>query len=165
MEKWNAYTSDLKLVEGVTLIRGEKIPDGVYHLVCDIIVRHTDGDYLIMQRDPKKHYGRMWEATAGGSALLGETPLECAKRELLEETGIIADVLTEVGRIADDECHSVYVEYLCITDCDKNSVRLQEGETSDFRWVEKDTLLKMKGDELITERMELFIDELKGDFK
>ena len=74
-------------------------------------------------------------------------------------------MLTEVGRIADDECHSVYVEYLCITDCDKNSVRLQEGETSDFHWVEKDTLLKMKGDELITERMELFIDELKGDFK
>lgn len=165
MEKWNAYTSDLKLVEGVTLIRGEKIPDGIYHLVCDIIVRHTDGDYLIMQRDPKKHYGGMWEATAGGSALLGETPLECAKRELLEETGISADVLTEVGRVADDECRSVYVEYICITDCDKNSVRLQEGETSDFHWVEKDTLLKMKGDELITERMELFIDELKGDFK
>jgi len=39
---------------------------------------------------------------------------------------------------------------------------LQDGETSDSRWVDKDTLLNMKNDELITERMQLFIDELKG---
>ena len=38
-----------------------------------------------MQRDPRKPWGGMWEATAGGSALAGETPLECAARELREE--------------------------------------------------------------------------------
>ena len=163
MEQWDAYDKDFTLIEGVTLTRGEKIDDGVFHLVCDIIVRHTDGDYLIMQRDARKHYGGMWEATAGGSALVGESPLQCAVRELFEETGIHADTLTEVGRVVDDKCHSAYVEYLCVTDCDKNSVKLQEGETSDFLWVDKDTLLKMKSDELVTERMQLFIDELKAN--
>ena len=54
------------------------IPDGFYHLVCEIIVKHTDGTYLLMQRDLNKHYGGMWEATAGGSAVAGENPLECA---------------------------------------------------------------------------------------
>ena len=161
-ELWDAYDENFNLIEGVSLKRGEKIDDGVYHLVCDIIVRHTDGDYLIMQRDARKHYGGMWEATAGGSALAGESPLQCAARELFEETGIYADTLTEVGRVVDTECHSAYVEYLCITDCDKDSVKLQEGETSDHRWVDRETLLNMKKDELITERMELFIDELKG---
>lgn len=160
-ELWDAYDENFNLIEGVTLKRGEKIDGGVFHLVCDIIVRHTEGDYLIMQRDARKHYGGMWEATAGGSALVGESPYQCAVRELYEETGIHADTLTEVGRVVDNECHSAYVEYLCVTNCDKDSVKLQDGETSDYRWVDKDTLLNMKNDELITQRMQCFIDELK----
>ena len=54
---------------------------------------------LMMQRDPRKHLGGMWEATAGGSALQWEDPLTCAQRELSEETGIKADKLTEIGRV------------------------------------------------------------------
>lgn len=162
MELWDAYDKSFNRIEGVTLTRGEKIDDGIFHLVCDVIVRHTDGDYLIMQRDWRKHYGGMWEATAGGSAFIGESPLQCAVRELFEETGIHADTLTEIGRVVDKKCHSAYVEYIFVTDCDKNSVKLQEGETSDFRWVDTNTLLNMKNDELITERMQLFLDDLKG---
>lgn len=162
MELWDAYDKNFNRIEGVTLTRGEKINDGIFHLVCDVIVRHTDGDYLIMQRDWRKHYGGMWEATAGGSAFIGESPLQCAVRELFEETGIHADTLTEIGRVVDKKCHSAYVEYIFVTDCDKNSVKLQEGETSDFRWVDTNTLLNMKNDELITERMQLFLDDLKG---
>lgn len=162
MELWDAYDKNFNRIEGVTLTRGEKINDGIFHLVCDVIVRHTDGDYLIMQRDGRKHYGGMWEATAGGSAFVGESPLQCAVRELFEETGIHADTLTEIGRVVDKKCHSAYVEYIFVTDCDKNSVKLQEGETSDFRWVDTNTLLNMKNDELITERMQLFLDDLKG---
>ena len=161
MEQWDAYDESFNLIEGITLTRGERIDNGLYHLVCDIIVQHADGEYLIMQRDARKHYGGMWEATAGGSALKGESPLQCAVRELYEETGIRSDTLTEVGRVVDDEYHSAYVEYLCITDCDKISVVLQEGETSDYRWVDRNTLLNMKNNELVTERMQLFIDELK----
>lgn len=144
MELWDAYDKEFHLIEGVTLKRGEKTADGIFHLVCSIIVRHTDGDYLMMQRDARKHYGGMWEATAGGSALMGETPLQCAERELFEETGIRSEALTEVGRVVDENCHSVYVEYLCVTDQDKSSVKLQSGETSDYRWVDQDTLLNMK---------------------
>ena len=161
MEQWDAYDESFNLIEGITLTRGERIDNGLYHLVCDIIVQHADGEYLIMQRDARKHYGGMWEATAGGSALKGESPLQCAVRELYEETGIRSDTLTEVGRVVDDEYHSAYVEYLCITDCDKSSVVLQEGETSNYRWVDRNTLLNMKNNELVTERMQLFVDELK----
>ena len=161
MEQWDAYDKHFNLIEGITLTRGERIDNGLYHLVCDIIVQHIDGEYLIMRRDARKHYGGMWEATAGGSALKGESPLQCAVRELFEETGIRSDTLTEVGRIVDDEYHSAYVEYLCITDCDKSSIVLQEGETSDYRWVDRNTLLNMKNNELVTERMQLFVDELK----
>lgn len=74
MELWDAYDRDFKKIQGVTLVRGEVIPEGFFHLVCEIIVRHIDGSYLIVQRDKRKHLGGMWEATAGGSALQGEEP-------------------------------------------------------------------------------------------
>ena len=103
MELWDAYDKNFIRIEGVTLKRGEKIGNDVFHLVCDIIVRHTDGDYLIMQRDARKHYGGMWEATAGGSALKGESPLQCAARELFEETGIKSDDVDNYNPIDIDD--------------------------------------------------------------
>ncbi|MCH5272333.1 MAG: NUDIX hydrolase [Lachnospiraceae bacterium] len=160
MELWDAYDSGFNKIEGVILIRGEKIPDGMFHLVCDVIVRHIDGSYLIMQRDFRKHYGGMWEATAGGSALKGEVPLECAVRELREETGIIAKDISEVGRESDTKTKSNYIEYLCVTDWNKNDITLQDGETVAYKWVSKEELISMKNDELVTERMQRYVSEL-----
>ncbi|MCR4949792.1 MAG: NUDIX domain-containing protein [Solobacterium sp.] len=155
MEIWDAYNSDFEVIEGMTLIRGEEntIPQGVYHLVCDVLVRHTDGTFLLMQRDPGKAFGGMWEATAGGSALRGEAPVECAARELREETGITAAELDELRRVTNDRTHSIYVEYLCVTDCDKQSVVLQEGETAAYQWVTADEILHMSPEEFLSKRM------------
>lgn len=161
MELWDAYDEKFNKIEGMTLVRGEEVPDGVFHLVCEIIVRHTDGTYLLMQRDPQKHLGGMWEATAGGSALQGEDPITCALRELSEETGIKADKLKEVGRVLHRLHKSIYVDYLCETDADKDSVVLQEGETSAYKWVTVEELRSMSRDELATQRMLNFIEELK----
>ena len=158
MELWDAYDKDFRKIQGITLIRGETIPEGIFHLVCDVIVRHADGSYLLMQRDKRKHFGGMWEATAGGSAIQNESPLECAARELQEETGITSDNLVEVGRVRSRD--TIYVEYLCVTDCKKDSVTLQEGETSAYKWVSRMELVSMKRDELVTDRMHQFIDEL-----
>ena len=160
MEFWDAYNKHFEIIDDITLIRGETIPEGVYHLVSDIIVRHLDGSYLLMQRDKRKHFGGMWEATAGGSALKGEDALACAIRELQEETGIRSDDLTEVGRVVSND--TIYVEFLCETDCNKDSIILQEGETSAYKWVSRDELLSMKNDELVTKRMQKFITELRS---
>ena len=159
MELWDAYDENLNKIEGVALVRGEPIPDGVYHLVCDILVRHTDGSYLLMRRDPRKSHGGMWEASAGGAAQRGETALEAAFRELKEETGIAADALTEVGRDISPERHSIYVAFLCVTDRDKADITLQEGETVDFRWVSREALLSMDATRLLPSRMKQFIVE------
>lgn len=86
-ELWDAYDEAFAKIPNKTLIRGEKILQGMFRLVCDILVKHADGTFLLMRRDPRKHYGGLWEATAGGSALVGEAPLQCAVRELKEETG------------------------------------------------------------------------------
>ena len=161
MEKWDAYDGHLNRIDGMTLIRGEEIPDGVFHLCCEIIVKHADGTYLLMQRDTRKHLGGMWEATAGGSALQGEDPLTCAIRELQEETGIATNELKEIGRVLHYGHKTYYVEYLCNTDVDKESIILQEGETSAYKWVTCDELRKLTRNEIATQRIQNFIEELR----
>lgn len=160
VEVWDAYDKQFNKIENVILVRGNAIPDDMYHLVCEIIVKHNDGTYLLMQRDFQKHLGGMWELTAGGSALLNESPIECAIRELREETGIVSCNLQEIRRIVHDGHHSFYVEYLCVTDWDKNAIVLQEGETVDYKWVDKSVLLEMGTDALASSRALELIKEL-----
>ena len=160
VEMWDAYDRLFNIIETATLVRGKTVPDGMYHLVCEIIVKHNDGTYLLMQRDFEKHLGGMWELTAGGSALKDETPMECAVRELREETGIVSCNLQELKRIIHDGHHSLYVEYLCITDWDKDAVILQDGETVDYKWVDKTALLEMGTDALASSRALEIVKEL-----
>ncbi|MBP3647860.1 MAG: NUDIX domain-containing protein [Clostridia bacterium] len=141
MELWDAYDKDGNLT-GQTLVRGDPVPDGLYHLVCDVLVRHTDGTFLLMQRDPNKEtWPGVFEATAGGSAVQGEEPLEAARRELYEETGIsrgtFSPLFCDVGR------HAIYRGYLCETDWPKDQITLQEGETVSYRWVTMDEMRQL----------------------
>lgn len=148
LEIWDGYLIDGNLANQ-DLVRGEPIPKGLYHLVSEILVRHIDGDYLLMRRDVRKpNYGGYYEATAGGSALKGEDKVSCAKRELLEETGISSDEFMEIGRYTSHD--TIYYNFLCVTDCDKSSVSLQEGETISYKWIsEKDFISFINSNEMI----------------
>lgn len=133
MELWDAYYPD-GTKAGVDLVRGEPVPSQYRHAVTEILVVHQDGEILLMQRDFRKpNAPGNWESSAGGSVLKGESFLEGAKRELLEETGISCDELEYL--YCDTTEISIYVGYLCVTDVPKNSIRLQKGETIAYRWV------------------------------
>lgn len=87
MELWDVYDKGRKKT-GKTHVRGVPMPEGDYHLISDIWVVNESGRVLITRRHPKKTYGLMWECS-GGSVLAGETSLQGAVRELLEETGLL----------------------------------------------------------------------------
>lgn len=138
METWDLYTAGGEKT-GQTMVRGEKVPVGCFLLVCEVLVRHTDGSYLLMRRAPeKKIYPDCWEATAGGSVLAGESPLEGARRELREETGIENAEFTPMGVLVSELTGSIYHSFLAVTDCPKASVVLQPGETADYRWLSEE---------------------------
>lgn len=148
MEIWDAYYADGSKA-GVDLVRGEKIPDGLFHLCSEILVRHTDGEYLLMQRDyGKATFPGYFEATAGGSALKGESAYDCAVRELREETGIVPITLEEVSVYISDS--TIYHCFVALTDCDKGCIRLQEGETVSCKWLDEGELVRfINSDEVI----------------
>lgn len=132
MELWDAYDKEGNLL-GFDLVRGEPLPSGAYHLVCECIVRHKDGSFLLMQRAMEKStYPGGWEASVGGSALKGESALACIQRELWEETGIACKDFQELGRVCLEDY--IVVSFTCEVDCAKDSVRLQAGETMDYQW-------------------------------
>ena len=144
-EIWDLYDRDGNRT-GETFERyfgGYKdIPEGRYHLVVDLLVLHSDGTYLLTKRsDIKDVYPGYWEASAGGSAISGEEPLEAAKRELYEETSLTPDSLELVGVLFKDSSHSMYYSYLARVSCEKDSIVLQEGETTDYKWVDRAGLL------------------------
>lgn len=160
MEIWDAYFPD-GTPAGCDLVRGEPVPDGLYHLVSEMIVRHTDGEYLLMQRDPRKpNYGGYYEATAGGSALKGEDSLACARRELREETGITAGTFSKIGHFVSHD--TIYETFLCVTDCPKDCVALQEGETVSYRWISEEELIAfVNSDAMIDVQYQRYLPWLK----
>ena len=138
MELWDAYSKNEELT-GSTLVRGEEIPNGLYHLVCEVLVRHVDGSYLCMKRSVKKpNYGGWYEATAGGSALVGENRFQCVERELCEETGIVCHEFEEIATVCEERKQAIFCAFLCTVDCDKDSIRLQDGETEGYRWLSEE---------------------------
>lgn len=145
MEIWDLYDREGKRT-GKTWERslGDKqIPEGYYHMVVDILVQHVDGTYLLTQRDMHKDtYPGFWEASAGGAATSGEEPLEAARRELFEETGLTALSMELVGHSFRESSHGMYYSYLAKVDADKDSVVLQEGETVDYKWVDDKGLIE-----------------------
>lgn len=162
MELWDAYLEDETLA-GVDLVRGEKIPEGLHHAVAEVFVMHKDGSILLMQRDfSKPTYPGFWESGAGGAVMKGESFLKGAKRELKEETGIVANELKLIySSIGHDR---IYKGYFFCTDVPKDKITLQEGETIDYKWVSKEVFYEIyQSDEFPTtlrERLRKFVEEM-----
>ena len=165
MEIWDAYNSSFKIIKNVCLIRGKHVPPGLYHLVCEVIVQHTDGTYLLMQRDDNKSKGGMWEATAGGSALRGENANIAIKRELFEETGIVANDFQEKYKYKVPKIQCICVEFFLKTNWKKNRITLQKGETQDFKWVNAGEMIKMKAKGILTSTSSKIILDIENTLK
>lgn len=86
--------------ENVTLENGITIDlDIIRHPGASAIVPLTENDTLLMIRQYRHATGGfIWEIPAG-TLDPNETPLQCAERELIEETGFSAKAWQELGEI------------------------------------------------------------------
>ena len=159
VEIWDGYFRDGTRAN-IDLIRGNVLPDGIYHLVCEVLVQHMDGDYLLMRRDlSKPNYGGYYEATAGGSALKGEDKMACIKRGLLGETGIISENFEELDHFIYDGDKCIFYTFLCVTDCDKASITIQKGETMSYKWLnESDFISFVNSGEMIETQKKRYLN-------
>ncbi len=103
-----------------------------------------DGDRILMERQYRHAAGKpMWEIPAG-TLEEGEDPLECARRELLEETGYTAESMEEIMHFYVAVGYSTEVIHLFFaTGLKKAKPTPEEDETIRAEMVPFDRVLKM----------------------
>ena len=143
MESFDLYDVNRNKT-GQVLERGNKVPEGMYRLVVHVCIFGKDGRMLIQKRLPSKSgWSGMWDITAGGSALAGDSSQQAASRELLEEVGI--DYSLEGMRPAmtiyfDGGFNDIYTVNM---DVDIDSLKLQATEVEQVRWATEEEILDM----------------------
>ena len=152
-ELWDLYDKNRNPL-GKKVARGNHDGCAAYHIVVFVAVKNSNGEYLITKRSPEKHFGGKWEFT-GGSAVAGESSEQAAIREAFEETGIDHTnskrrfLGTQIAIWDDGKLgwHGDFDDiWLFEADFPIETVRLQEHETTDAKWVSVDELLELKAD-------------------
>lgn len=160
MELWDSYDCNRQPLNH-TLVRGEPIPNGEYHIVVNVFIVNNKGEILLTQRHPDKHFPLYWECT-GGSATVGEDSLIGAVREVEEEIGLSLSSdkfkLVDTQRRKNDFLDS----YLVITDVDIHKLKLQPEEVVDAKFVTFDEYISMWNQGLLVPNLNYFINIYKG---
>ncbi|WP_425425784.1 NUDIX hydrolase [Amycolatopsis sacchari] len=98
--------------------RAEMRARGLWHAAGEVLVRSGDGGSVyVHRRSPDKDvFGGLWDCWAGGVVAAGETPRECAFRELAEELGVrdvpLTPLFTHVFEQPPHRCHNFCFEVL-----------------------------------------------------
>jgi 8-oxo-dGTP pyrophosphatase MutT (NUDIX family) len=89
---------------------------GLWHAAGEVLLRSGDGDTVyVHRRSPDKDvFAGLWDCWAGGVVAAGETPAECAFRELAEELGVhgveLTPLFTHVFEQPPLRCHNFTFE-------------------------------------------------------
>lgn len=122
---------------GELAVRGEKLPEGKYHLVVNVCIFDGSGRLLIQRRArEKEHYAGYWDFSACGSALAGEDSIAAAVRETREELGLDIAPDAPVMRLRAEDYFDDY--YFIRADVNPDKLTLQREEVAETRYAERD---------------------------
>lgn len=142
-EVWDIYDEN-RIKTGRTMIRGNEIKNGDYHLVVHVCIFNSKGELLIQKRTlNKKSYPGMWDVSVGGSAILGDSSQTAAERETLEEIGLKINLQDKRPRITLNFKGGFDDVYLIKMDVNIDELVLQEEEVSDVKWASLEEVLTL----------------------
>lgn len=135
MEIWDLYDAEGRLT-GNTMIRGEKVPEGMYHRVVEAVFLNSRGEILLQKRSLRKmlYPDILWYPT-GGAVVAGESVEEACKREVAEELGFLPDMTQ--AKLLHHRVEKTFIRdvFLIEQDMPVENMRFQEGEVDDARWL------------------------------
>ena len=144
-EIWDLYDGNGQKT-GRTMVRGEEVPAGLYHLGVHIWPMNSRGEFLVQKRSMMVQWKPGIWAVTGGSAVAGEDALTAARRELREELGVDAGE-DELKRIACLRRTNSFCNVFVIrTDRPAEDFVLQKEEVCAVRWCDADRLMRMVAD-------------------
>lgn len=167
MELWDLYTEDRKLT-GKERIRGEDLPDNLYHLVVHVWIKNCKGEYLISQRSANRPtFPLMWECV-GGSVLKGESSIEGAIREAKEEVGVELQpdggmlVFSKVRKTIDGKKFNDILD-VWLFQYDDNVI-LKNATTDEVEqtvWMNKNQILDLFEQNMLVDTLKYFFTEIE----
>ena len=143
MEAWDLYTQD-RVKTGQTMLRGDRVPEGLFHLQVHVCIFNSRGEMLIQQRQhTKPSYPDYWDVSVGGGVIAGETPRAAAMRELREELGLTLDLSQTVAAVT-LSFDGGFDDYF-LADCDVplSALTLQAEEVQAARWAGREEIQSM----------------------
>mgnify|MGYP003292884723 CR=1 FL=1 len=166
MELWDLYTQDRELT-GKEHIRGEEIPDNMYHLVVHVWIKNSKGEYLISQRSANRPtFPLMWECV-GGSVLKGESSIDGAIREAKEEVGVELQhyngklVFSKIRQIVDGKKFNDIVDvWLFQYDDEVTLKNATTDEVTQTVWMNKSQILDLFKQNKLVDTLKYFFTEI-----
>ena len=124
----------------LTYYKGDPIPEGYYPMVVMVVIKNSNGKFLMQKRVENK--GGDWGVT-GGHPKSGETPIEGIVSEVKEELGL--DFSNENFIEYDSGCDGkdCYKMYFVNKDINLEDITIQEEELSEVKWFSMEDLEKM----------------------
>jgi isopentenyldiphosphate isomerase len=147
MEIWDVYDRDRNLT-GKKILRGEPnvLKEGEYELVVHVAIFNSEGEMLIQKRQStKEQFPNLWDISAGGHSIQGETSEEAIAREVYEELGYSRhNFLNERPYFTINYPGGFDDVYVVIDDgLDINHLRLQKDEVQSVTWATKEEILQL----------------------
>lgn len=117
-----------------TVTRREMRAQRLRHRCCAVLVMGSDGRLLVHQRAATKDvWPSRWDLAAGGVIQHGEQLEDAARRELGEELGVQATLITlGYGVHHDDDVWTVMHVWLAMSD---GPFTFADGEVTEAKWV------------------------------
>ncbi len=160
MELWDVYDADRKKT-GTLAKRGEPLGEGEHHITVHICIFSPDGKMLIQKRSKnKKGWADLWDITAAGSVIAGESSAEGAHRELIEEMGIDYDFTGVRPHFTMNFNHGFADWYLLDLDIPLSAVSFADGEVVDAKYVTREELSELLQADKVVPYFDSFLSSL-----
>ena len=160
MEMWDLYDYQRQKT-GETMMRGDPIPHGRYHLTVRVCIFNRAGQMLIQQRQPfKDGWPNRWDLTVGGCVAAGETSQTAGQREVLEEIGYQVDLTGMTPAITLTTKNIFNDNYILIREIDPAELKLQPEEVQAAKWATKEEIFQMIDDGRFIPFQKSFIEYL-----
>lgn len=143
MEIWDLYDNHGNKT-GLTVMRGEPIPEGYYYMAIHVCIFNREGEMLIQKRvKEKKAWPGVWDFTAGGGSVKGDTSQSAVERELYEELGLKMSFESARPYLTVHFSQGFDDIYVADRDVDLNTLTLQPEEVEAVAWASREEILAM----------------------